>query len=640
MNHHYGTESKPTSPFNNPFNNAYYSNNHQSNMSRSIDSRVKYNKGRISSSMLRKSDEEKLNELRNIYCRKAPSNNHFHSHMNPSNIYNVNKPPNRQSLDYYGSGAPSTNVAMNKLKNTLNRSFNQGEKIYDKERDDPNERNFKEILRKNIPEKNPYIRSTMTTGGQNYNSNHIVNSPYSQIQGLHFNKSSINGCEIENSNVLLNKPKSGYSNYSNVNSSHPIGLSQTVGRGKLDNILNSHKNSPLNSKPININYNSLNFNNDQRVNSSHGVNQNNYLGNNTKNQKMENLGKDSNHIINTKNQTNPNKSPSQYKNPRLSPQLNKESPHLNSGNSKTIGKNPSQIRNQSPGVNKISSSNTKKPTTSNSQNSNSYIFPIFNPSAKCVKEFAYKEECNSEYRNKMEDFCKIIDRFMNDNNKGLFCLYDGHGGAELVKYVRDRMPEVITKFINEFKDIEKALTFSFQKIDDELKVMSDSQNTGSTACVTLINCEGDLSLGSKRVLYTANVGDTRAILISKSDARRLSYDHKCIDEAEASRIRKTGGVVFNGRVFGQLALSRALGDHAMKKYGVVPTPYIAKHTISEKDRYVVMCSDGVWDALDEAKVFELSLKCSNADELSDLIVKRAVEIGSRDNISCIVIKVN
>jgi serine/threonine protein phosphatase PrpC len=78
----------------------------------------------------------------------------------------------------------------------------------------------------------------------------------------------------------------------------------------------------------------------------------------------------------------------------------------------------------------------------------------------------------------------------------------------------------------------------------------------------------------------------------------------------------------------------------LKKYGVVPTPYIAKHTISEKDRYVVMCSDGVWDALDEAKVFELSLKCSNSDELSDLIVKRAVEIGSRDNISCIVIKVN
>ena len=28
------------------------------------------------------------------------------------------------------------------------------------------------------------------------------------------------------------------------------------------------------------------------------------------------------------------------------------------------------------------------------------------------------------------------------------------------------------------------------------------------------------------------------------------------------------GNVFNGRVFGQLALSRALGDHAMKKYGV------------------------------------------------------------------------
>jgi hypothetical protein len=292
MSNHYRAESKPTSsPFQNPFNNAYYSNNHHNNMSRSIDSRLNYNKERISSSMLRKSDEEKLNELRNIYCRKAPSNNHFQSHMNPSSIYNANKPPNRQNLDYYGSGAPSTNVAMNKLKNTLNRSFNQGEKVFDKERDDPNERNFKEILRKNNPEKNNLIRSTMTAGGDNIIGNYIGHSPYSQIQSSPFNKSNIKVNDSRINNVLLNKPKSGYSNYNNINSGHPVGLSQTISRGKLDNILNPHKNSPLSSKPINLNYNSLNLNNsnDARVNSSHGVNQNNYIGTN---QKMENLSKD------------------------------------------------------------------------------------------------------------------------------------------------------------------------------------------------------------------------------------------------------------------------------------------------------------------------------------------------------------
>jgi serine/threonine protein phosphatase PrpC len=264
----------------------------------------------------------------------------------------------------------------------------------------------------------------------------------------------------------------------------------------------------------------------------------------------------------------------------------------------------------------------------------------YNPSAKSVKEFVYKEDRNSECRNTMEDFGKIIDKFMNDNSKGLFCLYDGHGGTELAKYVRDRIPELLTRQLSErHLNVDKAITAAYHKVDEELKLMSESQNNGTTACIVYCCRENDPIMGSKRVIYCSNVGDTRAILVTNTEAIRLSYDHKCIDESEVARIRKIGGIVFGGRVFGQLAISRALGDHAMKKYGVVPTPHITRHVINEKDKFVVMASDGVWDVIEENEIFEFS-KDLNTDELCDKIVKKAISNGSRDNISCIVIKLN
>ena len=266
---------------------------------------------------------------------------------------------------------------------------------------------------------------------------------------------------------------------------------------------------------------------------------------------------------------------------------------------------------------------------------------IYNPSAKSVKEYSYKENKNPSYRNSMEDFPKIIDKYMNDNTKGLFCLYDGHGGSEPVKYVCERVPEIFSKFLNETKNnIEKSLVYTFQKIDDELKLYSDSENVGTTACLIYIYKDADIITGGRKTIYCANIGDTRSVLLNNSSFKRMSYDHKCTDESEVARIRKVGGIVFNGRVFGQLALSRALGDHAMKKYGVICTPYINKHILTEKDKYIVICSDGVWDVLSDGDVFDISTKIKTSEELSSVIVNTAIEKGSRDNISCIAIKIN
>ena len=96
----------------------------------------------------------------------------------------------------------------------------------------------------------------------------------------------------------------------------------------------------------------------------------------------------------------------------------------------------------------------------------------------------------------------------------------------------------------------------------------------------------------RRVLYTANVGDARAVLSRGGKAVRLTYDHKGSDKQEAKRIMDAGGFVMNNRVNGVLAVTRSLGDSSMKEF-VVGSPYTTETELSEDDEFLVIACDGV-----------------------------------------------
>ena len=82
------------------------------------------------------------------------------------------------------------------------------------------------------------------------------------------------------------------------------------------------------------------------------------------------------------------------------------------------------------------------------------------------------------------------------------------------------------------------------------------EKVGCTACVVLVTATE---------IYVANVGDSRAVLSQGLSVYDLSDDHKPENEEEEQRIVKARGNVDNGRVNGELALSRAIGDMHYKR---------------------------------------------------------------------------
>ena len=263
---------------------------------------------------------------------------------------------------------------------------------------------------------------------------------------------------------------------------------------------------------------------------------------------------------------------------------------------------------------------------------------------KCniILEYSYKEERNLPYRAYMEDKGKSILNYNNDKNKLLFCLFDGHGGDEVSTYLQKNYFKMMKKYLNE-KEQNEEINFEqlFKEIDEEFKGCK-YYKIGSTATIIYITKElidGKMNEAQK-ILYCINIGDTKCILTQTTGSRKLSYDDLLTDKSEFNRIIEEGGYIKNGRVCGQLMISRAFGDWEIKPYGLICTPHVTKLSINKDCKYVIVATDGVWDVLDDLDVYKLSLSTENSKNLCDDIIKNALEKKSGDNLSCFVIKLN
>ena len=99
------------------------------------------------------------------------------------------------------------------------------------------------------------------------------------------------------------------------------------------------------------------------------------------------------------------------------------------------------------------------------------------------------------------------------------------------------------------------------------------------------------------------------------------------------------------QVAGGLAVSRAFGDVAMAQAGVVPEPEIQKQTLTSKDKFLVLASDGVWEHMSNQQVVDVARQHKDPRSASDAIVQEARKQwqkkgqGYVDDITALVVKV-
>lgn len=237
---------------------------------------------------------------------------------------------------------------------------------------------------------------------------------------------------------------------------------------------------------------------------------------------------------------------------------------------------------------------------------------------------------NARYRRSMEDEHVIVDNFGGDPEQGYFAIYDGHGGRGAVDFTAKTLHQNVLQLLISGVDPSEALRQAYLLTD---KQMGDTQIqfSGTTSITALIR-----KVNGKRILYSANAGDARAVLCRNGKAERLSYDHKGNDEGETKRIIDAGGFVVLNRVNGILAVTRSLGDHAMKDY-VIGDPYLTTIPLDPTDTHLILACDGLWDVVSDQDAIDLILPENDAQVMSEKLLQHALRNGSTDNVSVMVV---
>ncbi|RRT40529.1 hypothetical protein BHE74_00045108 [Ensete ventricosum] len=106
---------------------------------------------------------------------------------------------------------------------------------------------------------------------------------------------------------------------------------------------------------------------------------------------------------------------------------------------------------------------------------------------------------------------------------------------------------------------------------------------------------------------------------------------------EAERIRRCRGRVFAlrnepgvARVWlpnidsPGLAMARALGDFCLKNFGLISVPEISYRRITEKDEFIVLATDGVWDVLSNREVVKIVSTAPARSSAARILVESAV----------------
>ncbi|KAG6532382.1 hypothetical protein ZIOFF_006222 [Zingiber officinale] len=207
---------------------------------------------------------------------------------------------------------------------------------------------------------------------------------------------------------------------------------------------------------------------------------------------------------------------------------------------------------------------------------------------------------------------------VDDNELGLFAVFDGHLGHSVAHYLPAHLFENILKEPEFFSDIETALRKAHDRTDNKILEKSAELGRGGSIAVSAI-----LSNGLR--LVVANAGDSRAVLSKNGVAIQLSVDHE--PSAEQEIIEEKGGFVSNlpgdvPCVDGQLAVARAFGDGSLKKH-LSSEPLIVDETVDDDTELLILASDGLW---------------KDPQTAAKNLTEEAVARKSKDEISCIVVK--
>lgn len=223
---------------------------------------------------------------------------------------------------------------------------------------------------------------------------------------------------------------------------------------------------------------------------------------------------------------------------------------------------------------------------------------------------------------------------------GLFVLADGMGGHKAGEVASRLAVEIITKGIEKvfLKDKHSMLGEYREEFSKENNVLASSVRLANIKIYEIARKRSECSgmgttvvsvLLRNSIMSMAHVGDSRIYLIRDNLIDQLTTDHSIVAEQlkrgliseKEARESKVKNVI-----------TRALGmdDSVEVDFG---------EQVIMKNDCVLMCSDGLYDMVEDDEILSVILGCSGKPQKAcDSLIALANEHGGNDNISVILLQ--
>lgn len=232
----------------------------------------------------------------------------------------------------------------------------------------------------------------------------------------------------------------------------------------------------------------------------------------------------------------------------------------------------------------------------------------------------------------MEDYVVSDFKHVDTKELGLFAVFDGHLGHDVASYLQMHLFDSILKQPDFWTETEAAVRRAYHAMDKEILEKALVLGKGGSTAVTAI------LIGQR--LVVANVGDSRAVICKNGVAKQLSVDHE--PSKEKRLIESRGGFVSNipgdvPRVDGQLAVARAFGDKSLKIH-LSSEPDVSVEVIDDESEFIILASDGIWKVMSNQEAVDSIKNIKDAQSAARHLTEEALNRNSKDDISCIVVK--
>lgn len=212
---------------------------------------------------------------------------------------------------------------------------------------------------------------------------------------------------------------------------------------------------------------------------------------------------------------------------------------------------------------------------------------------------------------------------------GIFAVADGMGGGDHGEIAsRVAVNSTIRGLIEQLTDMqEDTAKVYLQGLERAVQVANQivySQNSeidsemGTTLVVALV-------VGNQ--VYIANVGDSRAYLLTNIGITRITQDHTL-----------AAALVRQGTISAAQARNHPFRNILSQGIGLSKSLEVDTFRREfEDDGYLLLCSDGLTAELKDAQIHNIVLSARSPQHACDLLAEAANRAGGRDNISVILI---